>query len=76
MRTILNIPDSLAKDAKRKAIKERRTLTDLLVEGLRTRLERSLPPRPLPVSRADGGLLSGVDWGSLVPTEPAQEQYR
>jgi hypothetical protein len=76
MRTTLNIPDPLIKDAKRRAIDEGKTLTDLLVEGLRARLSRSLPSRPLPVSRAGDGLVPGVDWNSLEPAEPAQELYR
>jgi hypothetical protein len=76
MKTTLNIPDPLLKDAKRRAIDEGKTLTDLLVEGLRTRLSQSLPSRPLPVSRAGGGLVPGVDWGSLEPPEPAEDLYR
>ena len=76
MRTTLNIPDLLIKDAKRRALEEGRTLTDLLVEGLRARLARNLPSRSLPVSSADGGLLSGVDWSFLEPTDPAAEEHR
>jgi hypothetical protein len=76
MRTTLNIPDALVKDAKRRAIEEGRTLTDLLVEGLRNRLAKSLPARSLPVSTATGGLLQGVTWEQLEPSDPAGEGYR
>jgi hypothetical protein len=57
-------------------INEGRTLTDLLVEGLRTRLAESLPVRALPVCTAAGGLLQGVTWEQLEPAEVAGEIYR
>jgi hypothetical protein len=76
MRTTLNIPDALVKEAKRKAIEEGRTLTDLLVEGLRTRLAENLPARALPVCTAAGGLLQGVTWEQLEPADPVEEIYR
>ncbi len=76
MRTTLNIPDELAREAKRRALEEGRTLTDLLVEGLRSRLTGRVPARPLPVSTAKGGLLPGVDWAVLVATDPDEEAYR
>jgi len=76
MRTTLNIPDPLIKDAKRRAVEEGKTLTDLLVEGLRNRLAKSLPSRALPVSGASGGLLPGVDWRFLESADQAAEEYR
>jgi hypothetical protein len=76
MRTTLNIPDSLVKEAKRRAMDEGRTLTDLLVEGLRSRLAATVPARVLPVSSAGGGLVPGVDWQTLVPADPAGVAYR
>jgi len=76
MRTTLNIPDMLVRDAKRKALEEGRTLTDLLVEGLRSRLAASLPARALPVSSAAGGPAPGVDWQTLEPADPAGVEYR
>ena len=76
MRTTLNIPDPLIKDAKRRAVEEGKTLTDLLVEGLRARLAAGLPPRRLPVSAATGGLLPGADWGRLGSPDAVGEDYR
>lgn len=76
MRTTLNIPDPIIKDAKLRAVEEGKTLTDLLVEGLRIRLAKTMPARALPVSSARGGLLSGVDWGSLEPVDRGAEEYR
>jgi hypothetical protein len=76
MRTTLNIPDPLIRDAKRRALEEGKTLTDLLVEGLRTRLARSLPSMPLPVSSPGGGLLPGVEWRFLESTDPMAEEHR
>ena len=76
MRTTLNIPDALLKHAKRRAVDEGRTLTDLLVEGLRSRLARSTPTRELPVSKASGGLLPGVTWEELEPVDPTGDVHR
>lgn len=76
MRTTLNIPDELIKDAKRRALEEGRTLTDLLVEGLRGRLASGRPRQPLPVSRAGGGLQPGVNWRTLAPPDPEAEIHR
>jgi hypothetical protein len=76
MKTTLNIPDSIIRDAKLRAIQEGKTLTDLLVEGLRIRLARSMPVRSLPVSRDGGGLAPGVDWASLEPANQEAEEFR
>ncbi len=76
MRTTLNIPDALVMDAKRRALEEGTTLTDLLVEGLRSRLSRGVPTRQLPVSRATGGLIKGLDWTTLISPGPEGEGYR
>lgn len=51
MRTTLNISDALASEAKKRAIKEGRTLTSFIEEALRDRLARteersSTPPLP------------------------------
>jgi hypothetical protein len=74
MRTTLNIPDDVARNAKLRAVEESRTLTDLIVEGLHLRLARSVPTRILPVSAARGGLLPGVEWHKLEGV--GQEDFR
>ena len=76
MRTTLNIPDQLVKEAKRRALEEGQTLTNLLVEGLRGRLARNLPVAALPVSSAAGGLQPGVDWNLLETLDPAEDGHR
>jgi hypothetical protein len=64
-RTTVRLPDELMRKAKRKAAESGRTLTSFLEEGLKTILAD--PPRPakkpirLPVSKASGGTLPGVD---------------
>jgi hypothetical protein len=66
MRTTIRLPDDLLRRAKRKAASEDRTLTSLIEEGLRVVVnERGKPAKRrrvvLPVSKATGGLLPGVD---------------
>lgn len=73
MKTTLNIPDDVARDAKLRAVEERKTFTDMVVEGLALRLARSAPSIPLPVSAARGGLQRGVEWSDL---EAASEDHR
>jgi hypothetical protein len=66
-RTTVRLPAELLKRAKRKAVAEGRTLTALIEEGLRHVVEEKkhgASPRkhkPLPVSKATGGLRPGVD---------------
>ena len=68
-RTTIRLPAELLKRAKRKAVAEGRTLTALIEEGLRQVLKekqkkKEAPPKkhkPLPVSKATGGLRPGVD---------------
>ena len=76
MRTTLNIPDDLAKEAKRRALEEGGTLTDLLVRGLRSQLGSKLGNRPLPVSSAQGGLARGLRWDRLEPARAEDDAYR
>jgi hypothetical protein len=76
MKTTLNIPDPIIKDAKLRAVEEGMTLTELLVQGLRIRLARSAPARSLPVSSARGGLQPGVEWKSLESDHRDAEAYR
>jgi hypothetical protein len=66
MRTTVRLPQDLLNRAKRKAAAEGRTLTALIEDGLRAVVDaRSKPVRRrrvvLPVSKATGGLLPGVD---------------
>ncbi|HXZ67141.1 MAG TPA: ribbon-helix-helix protein, CopG family [Alphaproteobacteria bacterium] len=66
MRTTVHLPDELLARAKRKAAAEGRTLTSLIEDGLRRVVdERKRPakrrPVVLPVSKATGGLLPGID---------------
>jgi hypothetical protein len=65
MRTTLRLPDDLMRRAKRKAAETGRTLTSLLEEGLKIVLAEPGPrgrtPVRLPVSKARGGTLQGVD---------------
>lgn len=65
-RTTVRLPDDLLARAKRKAAAEGRTLTALIEDGLRRVVdERPKAPKArrvvLPVSKATGGLMPGVD---------------
>jgi len=68
-RTTVRLPTELLKRAKRKAVAEGRTLTALIEEGLRQVLEKeeASPKRrkPLPVSKATGGLRPGIDLSDI-----------
>jgi hypothetical protein len=65
MRTTVRLRNELLKRARERAAADGRTLTSLLEEGLVMVLDRSPAARAhkikLPVSRARGGLLPGVD---------------
>ena len=65
MRTTIRINDNLLKRAKKRAADERRTLTSLVEDGLVLILSKvKLSPRKrieLPVSKATGGVLPGID---------------
>ncbi|MEE8440917.1 MAG: hypothetical protein V3S41_04280 [Spirochaetia bacterium] len=76
MRTTLNLPDDVVQEAKRRALEEGKTLTQLIVEGLRDRLRTAGPGATLPVSLAGGGLRAGVSWEKLVSTNQENEGYR
>jgi hypothetical protein len=65
-RTTVRLPQELLRRAKRKAADEGRTLTALIEDGLRLvvaqdRKKTERPRGPVPVSKATGGLLPGVD---------------
>ena len=66
MRTTVRLPEDLLRRAKRKAAAEGRTLTELIEDGLRAVVDEASKPAKrrrvvLPVSKATGGLLPGVD---------------
>jgi hypothetical protein len=76
MKTTLNLPDLLVREAKRRALDEETTLTELIVQGLKERLEREAQPGSLPLSSAHGGLRTGVEWNRLEAAEDGGEAYR
>jgi hypothetical protein len=65
MRTTIRIRDDLLKRAKKRAAEEGRTLTSLVEDGLTLILAKpkakSRKRISLPVSKAAGGVLPGVD---------------
>lgn len=66
MRTTVRLDDGLLQQAKAEARQKRKTLTSLIEEGLRLVLAGGETPARrrrivLPVSRARGGVLPGVD---------------
>jgi hypothetical protein len=65
MRTTVRLDDELMKRARRRAAEEGRTLTSLIEEGLKLVIAApkvvSRTKVELPVSRAGGGVLPGVD---------------
>jgi hypothetical protein len=65
MRTTIRIRDDLLKRAKKRAAEEGRTLTALVEEGLTLILTepkaKSRKRVSLPVSKASGGVLPGID---------------
>jgi hypothetical protein len=69
MRTTVDLPDELLRDARQRAAREGTTLTALLADGLRLRLGSGGAPRRarrrrLPISRVGGGLRPGIDASS------------
>jgi hypothetical protein len=79
MRTTVRLPEDLLKRAKRKAAAEDRTLTSLIEEGLRAVVdERGKPAKRrrvvLPVSKATGGLLPGVDLTRLSDYQEMEDR--
>lgn len=66
MRTTVRLDDALLNQAKREAERRGETLTALIEQGLRliltnSRTRRQRDPIRLPVSRAGGGVLPGID---------------
>ena len=65
MRKMIEIRDDLLEMAEQKAMRDRRTLSELVEEGLRAILDEKHGRRAsdfdLPVSKKRGGTLPGVD---------------
>ena len=65
MRTTIRINDDLLKQAKKRAADEGRTLTSLVEDGLILVLSKvkagRRKPVDLPISKATGGVLPGID---------------
>lgn len=65
MRTTIDLPDGLLRNARKRAAEEGTTLTALLADGLRMRLGDSSQPRTksrkLPVSKINGGMHDWID---------------
>jgi hypothetical protein len=75
MRTTMRLSDDLLRRAKKKAAEQGRTLTSLVEEGLKIVLAESKAARrtrvQLPISKASGGTLPGVD---LNPSSDLQDR--
>jgi len=75
-RTTVRLPPELLRSARRKAVAEGRTLTSLIEDGLRIVVskewhqESQRRRRPIPVSKATGGVRPGID---LTDTSALQE---
>jgi hypothetical protein len=76
MKTTLNLPEALVSHAKILAVREKTTLTRLIAEGLKMRMDRGKSPRPLPVSTATGGLQPGLSWENLHRAGDVNEDFR
>jgi hypothetical protein len=78
MRTTIRLPDELLRRVKKKAAEQGRTLTSLVEEGLKIVLAESKLVRRtrvrLPVSKASGGTLLGVDLNQSSDLEGRMEE--
>jgi hypothetical protein len=66
LRTTVRLDESLLEEAKAQAARQKKTLTSMIEEGLRLVIANSPTSQHrkkvvLPVSRAGGGLMPGVD---------------
>ena len=69
MRTTVRLEEGFMRQVKREAARRNQTVTSLIEAGLRLVLAQSKTPRrriAIPVSRAGGGLLPGVDLNDSV----------
>ena len=76
MKMTLNFPDDIIVEAKITAVREKTTLTDLIVQGLKMKLREGQYPGGLPVSGAGGGLLPDISWEELAEEEGEDGAYR
>jgi len=78
MRTTIRIRDDLLKRAKKRAAAEGRTLTSLIEDALALVVAKPKAKRrghvELPVSRASGGVLPGIDLNRSSDLEEAMNQ--
>jgi hypothetical protein len=77
MRTTIRLRDDLLKRAKKRAAEEQRTLASVVEEGVVLVLARPAKKHrdhiELPVSRATGGVLPGVDLNRASELEALME---
>jgi predicted transcriptional regulator len=78
MRTTIRIKDDLLKRAKKRAAEEGRTLTSLIEEALALAVAKPKAIRrgrvELPVSKASGGVLPGIDVNRSSDLEEAMNE--
>ena len=78
MRTTIRIEDDLLKRAKKRAAEEGRTLTSLIEEALSLVVAKQKSSRrgrvELPVSKASGGVLPGIDLNRSSDLEEAMNE--
>ena len=77
MRTTVRLPESLLEKARKRAMEQGRTLTSLIEEGLNRVLADVKPAHQkkvrLPLSKAKGGTLPGVDLNRSSDLEDIME---
>ncbi len=77
MRTTIRLREDLLKRAKKRAAEDRRTLTSIVEEGVALVLagpkKRRRDRIEVPVSRASGGVLPGVDLNRSTDLEESME---
>jgi hypothetical protein len=78
MRTTIRINDDLLLRAKKRAAEERRTLTSLIEDALALVVAKPKASRrgrvELPVSKASGGVLPGIDLNRSSDLEEAMNE--
>jgi hypothetical protein len=78
MRTTIRINDDLLSRAKKRAAEEGRTLTSLIEDALRLVMGKPKASRggrvELPVSKASGGVLPGIDLNRSSDVEEAMNE--